>query len=46
MVMDASALDWPTIFASAGRRGLQMELAPGDLVRLTGATVAPIAGAR
>jgi Cys-tRNA(Pro)/Cys-tRNA(Cys) deacylase len=28
---------------SAGRRGLEIELAPGDLVRLTDATVAPIA---
>lgn len=28
----------------AGRRGPQVELAPADLVRLTGAAVAPIAG--
>jgi Cys-tRNA(Pro)/Cys-tRNA(Cys) deacylase len=28
---------------SAGRRGLELELAPGDLVRLTEATVAAIA---
>jgi Cys-tRNA(Pro)/Cys-tRNA(Cys) deacylase len=27
---------------SAGKRGLQVELAPGDLVRLTGARTAPI----
>jgi Cys-tRNA(Pro)/Cys-tRNA(Cys) deacylase len=45
-VLDASATAWPTIFVSAGRRGLQMELAPADLVRLTSATVAPIAGSR
>jgi len=28
---------------SAGRRGLQVELDPADLVRVAGATVAPIA---
>ena len=28
---------------SAGRRGLQVELAPADLVRMTGARTAPIA---
>jgi Cys-tRNA(Pro)/Cys-tRNA(Cys) deacylase len=28
---------------SAGRRGLQIELSPSDLVALTGATVAAIA---
>lgn len=37
--VDSSALSWETILVSAGRRGLQLELAPGDLVRLTGATV-------
>ena len=42
-VVDAAALAWPTIFVSAGRRGLQVELAPSDLVRLTAATVAEIA---
>jgi Cys-tRNA(Pro)/Cys-tRNA(Cys) deacylase len=42
-VLDASALDQPTILVSAGRRGLQVELAPGDLARLTGATIASIA---
>ncbi len=39
-VVDESALDWPTILVSAGRRGLQIELAPQDLVELTAATVA------
>ena len=39
-VVDGSALDWPTILVSAGRRGLQIELAPQDLVALTDATVA------
>ena len=42
-VVDASAVDHPTIHVSAGRRGLELELAPGDLVRLTGARTAPIA---
>jgi Cys-tRNA(Pro)/Cys-tRNA(Cys) deacylase len=39
-VVDESALEWPTILVSAGRRGLQIELTPEDLVALTGATVA------
>jgi Cys-tRNA(Pro)/Cys-tRNA(Cys) deacylase len=42
-VVDASATELPTMFVSAGRRGLEVELAPTDLVRLTGATLAPIA---
>jgi Cys-tRNA(Pro)/Cys-tRNA(Cys) deacylase len=42
-VVDASAGTFPTIFVSAGRRGLEIEVAPADLVRLTGATVAEIA---
>jgi Cys-tRNA(Pro)/Cys-tRNA(Cys) deacylase len=44
--VDASAPDSPTIFVSGGRRGLQVELAPGDLVLLAGATVARIARER
>lgn len=42
-VIDDSAEDQPTILVSAGRRGLDVELAPADLARLTGARVAPIA---
>lgn len=42
-VVDASAFDHETIHVSAGRRGLELELAPTDLVELTGARVAPIA---
>jgi Cys-tRNA(Pro)/Cys-tRNA(Cys) deacylase len=45
-VVDASATAFATVFVSAGRRGLQMELAPADLVRLTGATVAAVAGGK
>jgi Cys-tRNA(Pro)/Cys-tRNA(Cys) deacylase len=41
--VDSSALGWETILVSAGRRGLQIELRPQDLVELTGATVAVIA---
>jgi len=40
--VDASALQFDTIFVSAGRRGLEIELAPADLVRLCGATIAAI----
>lgn len=43
IVVDASAEGLETIHVSGGRRGLQLELAPGDLVRVTGARVAPIA---
>ena len=42
-VVDASAAQWPAILVSAGRRGLDVELAPTDLVALTGAVTAPIA---
>ncbi len=41
-VVDDSALGFPTVLVSAGRRGLQVELPPGDLVRLTRARTAPI----
>ncbi len=41
-VVDDSALDFATVLVSAGRRGLQVELAPADLVRLTRARTAPI----
>ena len=40
--VDASALEHETVYISAGRRGLEIELAPSELVRLTGATVHPI----
>ena len=42
-VVDASAEGLPTVFCSGGRRGLEVELAPADLARLTGATFASIA---
>ncbi|HEY8723094.1 MAG TPA: aminoacyl-tRNA deacylase [Gaiellaceae bacterium] len=37
--IDASVYEWETILVSAGRRGLQIELAPSDLIALTGAKV-------
>jgi Cys-tRNA(Pro)/Cys-tRNA(Cys) deacylase len=43
VVVDSSALEYPTIFCSAGRRGLELELAPADLVRAANAVVAAIA---
>ncbi|MEE1942240.1 Cys-tRNA(Pro) deacylase [Streptomyces sp. TRM 70361] len=42
-VVDASAQRYGTVCVSAGRRGLEIELAPADLVRLTGAVTAPVA---
>jgi Cys-tRNA(Pro)/Cys-tRNA(Cys) deacylase len=42
-VVDESALGFATVLVSAGRRGLQVELAPADLVRLTRARTAIIA---
>jgi Cys-tRNA(Pro)/Cys-tRNA(Cys) deacylase len=44
VVLDASALELGTLFCSAGRRGLEIEISPADLVRAAAATVAPIAG--
>jgi Cys-tRNA(Pro)/Cys-tRNA(Cys) deacylase len=38
-LVDRSALEHPTIFVSAGRRGLEIELAPEALLRLTDAEV-------
>lgn len=38
-LVDESVLAFPTVFVSAGRRGLEIELAPADLVALTGAEV-------
>ncbi|MGE5290755.1 MAG: Cys-tRNA(Pro) deacylase [Micromonosporaceae bacterium] len=42
VVIDSTALDFATIFCSGGRRGLEIELPPHDLVRAANALVAPI----
>ena len=41
-LLDASALDHDTILVSGGRRGFDIELAPADLVAVTGAVTATI----
>ena len=41
-VLDESALGFDTVYVSGGRRGLDLGIAPADLVRVTGATVAAI----
>jgi Cys-tRNA(Pro)/Cys-tRNA(Cys) deacylase len=43
VMVDASAMEFATIYCSGGRRGLEIELAPADLVRAAGAAVAAIA---
>jgi Cys-tRNA(Pro)/Cys-tRNA(Cys) deacylase len=43
-VIDETVHLWDTVFVSGGRRGLDLELAPDDLVRVTGAAIAAIAG--
>ena len=42
-VLDETAELYDTVLVSGGRRGLSLELAPADLVRLTGAVVADVA---
>ena len=41
--LDASAADHETIHVSAGRRGLEIELAAADLLALTNGRLAPVA---
>jgi Cys-tRNA(Pro)/Cys-tRNA(Cys) deacylase len=43
VVVDASVSALAEIHVSAGRRGLEIRLAPADLLRAAGATTAPIA---
>ncbi|WP_241385928.1 Cys-tRNA(Pro) deacylase [Rhodococcus sp. CH91] len=45
-VVDASAERWDRMLCSAGRRGLEIDLDPRDLIRLTDAVVAPITAGR
>lgn len=42
-VVDESAQAFERVYVSAGRRGLEIALAPADLVALAGATFAPVA---
>ena len=41
-VVDESVELFDTVYVSGGRRGMDVGLAPSDLVAITGATVAPI----
>ncbi|MBQ0745325.1 MAG: Cys-tRNA(Pro) deacylase [Marinobacter sp.] len=41
-LIDASAEAFDTIYVSAGRRGLEIELSPEDLARLTGGQLVPL----
>jgi Cys-tRNA(Pro)/Cys-tRNA(Cys) deacylase len=38
-VVDETLVLWDTVYVSGGRRGLDLEIAPGDLVEVTGAIV-------
>jgi Cys-tRNA(Pro)/Cys-tRNA(Cys) deacylase len=42
-VLDETIELWDTVFVSGGRRGFDIELAPADLARITGAVIAAIA---
>ena len=42
-VIDETSELWDTVYVSGSRRGLDLELAPADLVRATNATLADIA---
>lgn len=44
VVVDDSAGNFETVYVSAGKRGLQLELSPLDLIELAGANTADIAG--
>jgi Cys-tRNA(Pro)/Cys-tRNA(Cys) deacylase len=41
-IVDAPAAALPQAYVNGGQRGLQVRLAPADLVRLAGAQVAPV----
>lgn len=42
-VVDETVELWETVYVSGGRRGLDVEIAPADLVEVTGAIVADVA---
>ncbi len=41
-VLDDSALGWDSIVFSAGKIGYQVDMAPGDLIGMTGCAAAPL----
>ncbi len=41
-VVDETVELWPTVYVSGGRRGLDVEIAPVDLVEVTGAIIGDI----
>ena len=41
-LVDDRALGFETVYVSAGRRGLEIELGPHDLLRLTGGSTTPL----
>lgn len=41
-VLDESATGFPTVYISGGKRGMELEIAPADLIRITRASTAPI----
>ncbi len=43
LFLDASAQEHDTLYVSAGRRGLEIELAPADLLQLTAGRLAALA---
>ena len=43
-VVDETVELWDTVYVSGGRRGLDVEIAPADLMEVTGAIVADVAG--
>lgn len=45
-ILDESALAFDTIHVSGGRRGLELELTPADLLALTGGRTAAVASRR
>ncbi|NHN54794.1 Cys-tRNA(Pro) deacylase [Calidifontibacter sp. DB0510] len=42
-IVDGSAMSHERVLVSGGRRGTDLELSPADLLRVTGASTAPIA---
>lgn len=44
--LDQSALEFETLYVSAGRRGLEIELAPSDLLKLTRGKSVPLSDRR